>query len=448
MTKSTSSDIKKKQQLNLLIAVAVVCAAGYVVYALIDSKTYSSQKTAKAKTQTVSFASPLKRVDAESVILEKYQTQTAEQKKETDDLKTKLAGVTQGQTEQSKLDGQNKSQLDALNSKLQKLENQLEALTNQPNNMNGTNPDFLNKGAPGQKLQNVAMQQGIAETVFDLSPQGSSDDLVPLKNPDTYVPSGTFVKAVMIGGADASAAVNAQGNPTPMVFRVIEQGTLPNKAHSHLKDCVVTAAVVGDISSERGMIRLETMSCTKPDNSIVDFSVEGTIFGPEGKNGVRGIPMWREGALLGRAAAAGLLSGFSNGLQQSYTTSSVSALGSTSTVNNSDIVKYGAASGASNAMDKLADYEIQRAQQYHPVIQLSAGTVVDVVFLKGFFLDGKKHEEADKEPVTSNPGARTELFQHPNAPTNTATTPASTLPLTDAQMQKLKQHENDLGFSS
>lgn len=446
MTDQTSADIKKKQQLNLLIAVAAVCLVAYVAYALIDREGDVSKKPTKSKTQTIAFASPLKKVDAESVILDKYQTQAAEQKKATDDLQSKINGMSQEKIEQVKSEAQSKTQIDELNAKLQKLQSQIEAMASQPSsNVNGGS-DFLNKGVPGQVNHALPMQQGIAEEVFELLPTERPEDLVPIKNPDTYVPSGTFVQAVMIGGADASAAVNAQGNPTPMVFRITEQGTLPNHAKSHLKDCVVTAAVVGDISSERGMIRLETMSCTKPDNSIVDMSVEGTIFGPEGKNGVRGIPMWREGALLGRAAAAGMLSGFSNGLQQSYTTSSVSALGSTSTVNNSDIAKYGAASGASNAMDKLADYEIQRAQQYHPVIQLSAGTKVDVVFLKGFFLDGKKHDEADKEPA--NPGARTELFKHDNAQPKPSATSSSTLPLTNAQVQKLQQHETDLGFSS
>ena len=49
-------------------------------------------------------------------------------------------------------------------------------------------------------------------------------------------------------------------------------------------------------------------------------------------------------------------------------------------------------------MDKIADYNIRRADQYHPVIQLSAGTIVDVVFLKGFYLDGQKHDN-EKESI-------------------------------------------------
>jgi conjugal transfer pilus assembly protein TraB len=266
------------------------------------------------------------------------------------------------------------------------------------------------------------------------------------KNPDNYVPSGTFVKAVMLGGADASAGALGKANPNPVLLRILENGTLPNKKHSHLKDCLVTAAVVGDVSSERGLMRLERMSCTWPDGEIIDVEVEGTVFGTEGKNGVRGTPLWREGTLLLRAAAAGTLSGFSQGLSQSFTTDSISPLGSTQTVNNGDIFKYGAAQGISNAMDKLADYNIERAEQYHPVIQLSAGTIVDVVFLKGFYLDEKNHVEGKDGVAPDNDGhdsfnpdseglAKQENKDRPNS-----------LALTETQAARIKAHEEAMGI--
>ena len=217
-----------------------------------------------------------------------------------------------------------------------------------------------------------------------------------------------------------------------MLFRIIADGTLPNKHTSHLKDCVVTAAVVGDISSERGQIRLERMSCTFPTGEIVEQAVEGTVFGMDAKNGVRGKPVWREGALLGRAAVAGSLSGMGSAISQSLTSSSISPLGAVETVNNGDIFKYGAAQGTSNAMDKLADYNIRRAEQYHPVIQLSAGQPVDVVFLKGFFLDGKQHETTQPENLQEP----TALF--PSASRQTA----NGLTLSEQELAKIKQHEN------
>jgi len=224
----------------------------------------------------------------------------------------------------------------------------------------------------------------------------------PIKSKENYVPAGAFVKAIMLGGADASAGALGKSNPTPVLLRILEDGTLPNNKHSSLKGCLVTAATAGDISSERGLMRIERMSCVKPNGKVLDVEVEGTVFGSEGKNGVRGTPLWREGSLLWRAAAAGTLSGFSQGLSQKYTTSSISPLGSTQTVNNGDVAKYGLAQGFGNAMDKLADYNIQRAEQYHPVIQLSAGTEVDIVFLKGFYLDEEKPANLTNKETTDD----------------------------------------------
>ena len=76
-------------------------------------------------------------------------------------------------------------------------------------------------------------------------------------------------------------------------------------------------------------------------------------------------------------------------------------MGSTQTVSNDGIFKYGAAQGIGKAMDRLADYNINRAEQYHPVIQLSAGTVVDIVFLKGFSLL-EPVEPNQSEPLPSD----------------------------------------------
>ena len=107
-----------------------------------------------------------------------------------------------------------------------------------------------------------------------ISPHLSYNDssIRPLKNPLTFVPAGTFVRAIALGGADASAGVTSQANPTPMLFRLLDKGTLPNHHESQLKNCIATAAVMGDVSSERGEIRLERLSCTRANGEIVEYS--------------------------------------------------------------------------------------------------------------------------------------------------------------------------------
>nr|AKN40392.1 IncF plasmid conjugative transfer pilus assemblyprotein TraB [Vibrio sp. F12 FF_152] len=48
------------------------------------------------------------------------------------------------------------------------------------------------------------------------------------KTTENYVPTGTFVTAVVTGGADANAGVLGQGDTTPVVFQTVNKGVLPN----------------------------------------------------------------------------------------------------------------------------------------------------------------------------------------------------------------------------
>lgn len=435
-----TDNIKSKQFRNLFILIVIVIIVFAAVIYLVSGNSSSPQNSNEVK---ANFANPLAHVDSESILLERTQKQLKDADKKTEHLQEQLDSLIKDKTIESK----SQRSSDNMKKRIDLLEEQLKQQSqNNPSQMLGSQEfqgNFLGTQQNGAQNNGELTGQSIREDTLILSiSEDKLKNKKPLKNPDTYVPPGTFAKAVMIGGADASAAVNAQSNPSPMLFRIVENGTLPNHKKSHLKDCVVTAAVVGDISSERGLIRLESLSCTYQNNEIVDQTVEGTIFGSEGKNGIRGRPVWREGALLQRAFAAGALSGISEGISQSYTTNSISPQGNVATIDPSKIAQVGLGKGVGKAMDKLADYNIQRAEQYHPVIQLSAGAVVDVVFLKGFFLDGKKHEDQD-----NSVGNYSSSIQTQGVPSIfTPLTDAQTLPLSPDAVKKIQQHSKELGL--
>lgn len=90
-----------------------------------------------------------------------------------------------------------------------------------------------------------------------------------------------------------------------------------------------------------------------------------------GKGGVRGKPVMRNGMIVGYAGAAGLLSGFGEGIKSAATPSV--GLGATADVGAADVFKQGFGGGASKAADTLSQYWIKRAEQYHPVIDIGAG---------------------------------------------------------------------------
>ncbi len=218
------------------------------------------------------------------------------------------------------------------------------------------------------------------------------------KNYKNWVPAGTFVRGVLLEGADANASVNGQSDTVPILIRLLDNGTLPNGKTSKLKDCFVLASIYGDISSERGEARLNTLSCTRKDGSILEVSVQGHL-SFAGKEGIRGKPIMRNGKILAMAGMSGTLSGIGGSLQQSAQSITTSPLGTLTTVSGSQIWENGAYGGASTAMGQLAHYYIQRANQYHPIISIGSGTVATVIFQSGFSLQKYEEKIHDSSPT-------------------------------------------------
>jgi conjugal transfer pilus assembly protein TraB len=107
----------------------------------------------------------------------------------------------------------------------------------------------------------------------------------------------------------------------------------------------------------------------------------------------------RNHKLIWNAGVSGILSGFGNAMQQSFTTKAVSPLGITNAIKSGKAFEYGAYSGANTALGKLADYYIKLADMYHPIVQVHAGSEVSMVFLKGFSLT-EGLEDALVEDIT------------------------------------------------
>ena len=242
-----------------------------------------------------------------------------------------------------------------------------------------------------------------------------------------YVPTGSFVRAVMLGGADANAGVNGSADARPVLFRLLTRGTLPNGKHSKLKGCLAVGSVYGSISEERGIIRLESLSCTLTNGDILDTAVKGTAFGVYGKNGVRGIPVLKNGKIVYSAGIGGFISGIGKAASQMFTDQSISPLGETTSVKPQFALGYAGADGVSTAASKIADYYIKLAEQYHPIVQLDAGTQVDLVFLQGFSLDPDKAQAVHLGDSTvtksKNPVSADDLLAHAKKIANDVSTP-------------------------
>ena len=234
---------------------------------------------------------------------------------------------------------------------------------------------------------------------FRLDGAGELFETPPARDIGAWLPAGSHAEAVVLAGVDASAGVSSQGDPRPVLLRIVgpawtaaENGTA---LAVDIDGCTVTGAAHGDLSSEKVYARLRTLTCAGDEpGTVMETDVAGFVAGA-GKTGVRGPVVSREGALVEKAFLAGLVSGVGEGAASAFAPQAV-ATGTGAAVANTglgEIGRAGLGSGASSAGRKVADYLIRRAEQYQPVIQLQAGTRVTVVFIEGAWLDGRTEKK-------------------------------------------------------
>ena len=235
---------------------------------------------------------------------------------------------------------------------------------------------------------------GIVSILLGDSPPGKTKTTettkaaTPTRDTRRYIPSGAFTRAVLLGGLDAPTGGQAQRNPQPILLRLVDNAVLPNHFRSQVKECFVVGAGYGDVSSERAYIRTESLSCVTGDGSALDVPIKGYVAGEDGKAGMRGRLVSKQGQILANALLAGVASGIGHAFQQSSTTLSVSPLGTTGTVEPTKQFEAGLGTGVGRALDRLAQYYITLAEKVFPVIEVDAGRTVDVIVTQGIALPG------------------------------------------------------------
>jgi conjugal transfer pilus assembly protein TraB len=206
------------------------------------------------------------------------------------------------------------------------------------------------------------------------------------QNVDTFLPV-SFTRGVLLGGLDAPTGGQAQTNPHPVLIRLADNSVLPNRYRAEYRECFVIAAGYGDISSERAYLRTESLSCVRPDGTALEVKIQGSVYGEDGKVGMRGRLITKQGQMLANALLAGVVSGIGQGLATSSTNVSTSPLGTITSASGADAYRAGLGTGVGRALDRLAQYYIKLAENTFPVIEVDAGREIDVVITKGVRID-------------------------------------------------------------
>lgn len=251
---------------------------------------------------------------------------------------------------------------------------------------------------PGQakkKDERASIRTIESAPVEDPSEKKEGDD-------EVYLPAGSILSGALITGIDAPTGSNARKDPFPVLLRIKKEAVLPNRFRADVRECFLIASAFGDLSSERAYMRAETISCVREDGGVIENGMDAYASGEDGKAGVRGRLVSKQGAILARSLMAGFMQGVSEAFSVRQVPS-INVTGTGSSGNSGDVIDpvyqqafnsqalQGAAiGGTGRALERIADFYLEMAENLYPVIEVDAAREIDFVVKKGTQLKIKK----------------------------------------------------------
>jgi conjugal transfer pilus assembly protein TraB len=273
----------------------------------------------------------------------------------------------------------------SLRQELSKLKRELKELSDRP--VQDPPPmSFMND--PFKPYEERSPQGPVRSPLIELVIEGSP---TKTKNVDEVIPAGTSVRAVLLSSVDVPCGAFGSSDPQPVKLRILDNGHLPKKVQARLKGGIVIGSVYGDLSNERVYMRLERLTQVRSDGDFIETDVTGYVTGEDGKYGVRGCVVDKSSKMVTNAALSGFFSGVGQYLQAAALANTVVPYGAAAVPgglspaysfyqNSVDLAQQAGAQGAASAFDMLTDYFIKRAEQIRPVIEVTAGRMVDITF--------------------------------------------------------------------
>lgn len=227
------------------------------------------------------------------------------------------------------------------------------------------------------------------KTFSEAIPEATDKD--KKEEPTFFMPAGSIITGTLINGMDAPTGNGAQKDPFPSLMRIQKEAILPNRFRADIRECFLIISGHGDLSSERAYLRGETLSCVREDGGIIETKLDSYAVGEDGKAGVRGRLVSKQGQIIAKSLMAGFLSGVS----KAFDVKPVPILDTTGTGGfsrnepDTNWLQSSAVSGASSALDRIAEFYLDMADGMFPVIEVDAGRQIDVIVVRGTRLDVK-----------------------------------------------------------
>lgn len=201
--------------------------------------------------------------------------------------------------------------------------------------------------------------------------------------PKVFVPAGTMLTGVLLTGVDAPTGRDASSHPIPLLIRVKEDAILPNEYRADYRECFIVGSAMGDLSSERAYMRGETLSCVARNGGVIQAPLQMWGTGEDGKAGMRGTLVSKQGSILAKAMLAGFASGIGQAFKPTQATTITTNGNPYPTIPMGTAGRMAGMSGVSTAADQVASYYLQLADAEFPVIEISAGRPVTFIVERG-----------------------------------------------------------------
>lgn len=193
--------------------------------------------------------------------------------------------------------------------------------------------------------------------------------------------TGSMIEGVLVSGMDAATG-RGSASPVPALVRVKKTAILPNRYAQDVRECFILISGVGDLARERALLRTEKISCIFKDGRVLDTAISGYVVGEDGKAGLRGRVVSKQGSIIAKSVFASFLEGFGSSLKPSSVNSlDISGASSTQYQQSQvkDAMEAGSYDGISQGFSRVADYYLDLAEQMFPIIEIDAGRKITVI---------------------------------------------------------------------
>lgn len=265
--------------------------------------------------------------------------------------------------------------------------NAVPALPGSPNDPTGTAAELASPPAPRLVyVRKSGDQQPSSPASAEAAPARVAQ-LSPAMNAQSYIlTAGSILEGILLSGMDAPTSAAAKKTPYPALIRIKKEAILPNYYRQNVRECFVVVSGFGELSSERANLRTERLSCVRTDGAVIESEISGYVTGEDGKVGLRGRLVTKQGALIAKSLAAGTLAGFGEAVQPQAIPQLSLSSDSTQSFQRPDLkmaAESGVYRGISEAAGAVSQFYLEMAKEMVPVIEVDAGRKVNIILVKG-----------------------------------------------------------------